>query len=101
MIVGARRGQFGGKKALLSLLSSCILQVWQVGGGELQQGAAGSKQTAGLKLCAFAEDLVAFEVSSIESKGGSEGNRVYVDRVRIGRAAREGGTSYRSVKPLS
>lgn len=55
-----------GKKARLGLSCSCILQGWQVGGGELQQGAAGSKQTAGLKLCAFAEDLVVFEVSSVE-----------------------------------
>lgn len=98
MKVGARQDE---KKALLGLSSSCILQGWQVGGGELQQGAAGSKQTAGLKLCAFAEDLVVFEVPSIERKGGGRGNRVYVDRVRIGRAAREGETSYRSVKPLS
>lgn len=72
----------------------------------MQQRAAGSKQTAGLKLRAFAEDLVVFEVSSIESKGergagGCRGTRVYVDRVRIGRAAREGETSNRSVKPLS
>lgn len=79
MNVGARQGE---KKTLLGLSSSCILQGWQVGGGELQQGAAGSKQTAGLKRSAFA-DLVVFEVSSIESKGvGGEGcrdNRVYVD----------------------
>lgn len=77
----------------------------------MQQGAAGSKQTAGLKLRVFAEYLVVFEVSSIQSKverggvgrcvGGGGANRVYVDRVRIGRAAREGETSYRSVKPLS
>lgn len=60
-----------------------------------------SKQTASLKHCAFAEDLVVFEVSSIERKGGCGGNRVYVARVRIGRAVRKGETSYRSVKPLS
>lgn len=75
MKVGARQGE---KKALLGLSSSCILQGWQVGGGELQQGAAGSKQTAGLKLRAFAEDLVVFEVSSIESKGEG-GRRVGVE----------------------
>lgn len=43
------------------------------------KGAAGSKQTASLKRRAFAEDLVVFEVSSIESKGerrGGRGNRV-------------------------
>lgn len=51
------------------LSSSCILQHLQVGGGGLYQGAPGSKQTTSLKLQAFAEDLVVFEVSSIESKG--------------------------------
>lgn len=62
-------------KALLDL-SSCILQGGQVVGGELQQGAAGSKQTADLKRRAFAEDLVVFEVSSIESKGERVGGGV-------------------------
>lgn len=39
----------------------------------MKQGAAGSKQKVSLKLCAFAEDLVVFEVFSIESKGEREG----------------------------
>lgn len=48
---------------------SCILQDLQVGGGGLWQGASGSKQTTSLKFHAFAEDLVVFEVFTIESKG--------------------------------
>lgn len=41
------------------------------------------------KFHAFAEDLVVFEVSSIESKGEGE-RQTGIERVRIGRAAREG-----------
>lgn len=71
------------------LSSSCILQHLQVGGGGLYQGAPGSKQTTSLKFHAFAEDLVVFEVSSIESKGEG-GRQTGIERVRIERAAREG-----------
>lgn len=52
-----------------SLSSSCILQDLQVGGGGLQQGASGSKQTRSSEFHAFAEDLVVFEVFTIESEG--------------------------------
>lgn len=55
----------------------------------MQQGAWGSKQTTSLKFHAFAEDLVVFEVSTIESKGEGE-RQTGIERVRIGRAAREG-----------
>lgn len=71
------------------LPSLCILQDLQVGGGWLQQGAPGSKQTTSFKFHAFAEDLVVFEVSSIESKGEGE-RQTGIERERIGRAAREG-----------
>lgn len=72
------------------LSSSCILQDLQVGGRGLQQGASGSKQTNVLEVFrAFAEDLVVFEVFTIESKGERE-RQTGIERVRIRRAAREG-----------
>lgn len=53
------------------------------------KGLRGQKQTTSLRFRAFAEDLVVFEVFTIESKGERE-RQTGIERVRIGRAAGEG-----------
>lgn len=81
------------------LTSSCILQDLQVGGGELKPVALGSKQTS-FTFHAFAEELVVFEVSSIQSK--REGKEANWYRESWDRESSKGRRmSHRSLKPLS
>ena len=53
------------------------------------EGLRGQNKQTRLKFHAFAEDIVVFEVFTIESKGERE-RQTGIERVRIGRAAREG-----------
>lgn len=53
------------------------------------EGLQGQNKQTCLKFHAFAEDIVVFEVFTIESKGERE-RQTGIERVRIGRAAREG-----------